>query len=121
MLFRSAYRTLLFARERDRAVQIESCGQHGMRVITPQHTDLVFLSDEVIDERIEHASGPIRFSGRSGWIRKNNDGQVQALLIDGQRLEAFGQSFDGRGPWSFNLDGSRTITLLGGPPRSVRL
>jgi hypothetical protein len=44
---------------------------------------------------------------------------VQASILDGDRISAFGFTFTGRGPWSFNADGRAGVTLHGGPSRKV--
>jgi hypothetical protein len=113
------YRTLLFAQERGRDVTLEPIGRHGMMVRTEQYTDLIFLHNDWIEEQFESdAVEQVRFRGRSGWIRRTPDGLVQAMMIDGSHLQAFGLSIDGRGPWSLGLDGNG-VTLLDGPPRRV--
>ncbi len=109
------YRTLLFARERARDVQITSVGSSGMKVVTPEYTDYVFVHDEVVEERTD----AVAFTGRCGWIRKHADGRVQAVVPDGERIEAFGLAFTGRGPWSFDANGQDGVSLHGGPPRQV--
>ena len=109
------YRTLLFAKERGRDVRVAGLGASGLSVMAPEYVDLVFLHNDIVDE----AAGGIRFVGRSGWIRRWNDGRVQACVPDGERLEAFGVCFEGRGPWSYNIDNSGHVELLGGAPRVV--
>jgi len=111
------YRTLLFARERSRAVQTGSVGRTGIRVAGDEYTDYLFLHDEVIAEETEEVS----FFGRSGWIRRWKDGRVSACLIDGERLGAFGLSFEGRGPWTYGVNAPDRLDVLGPTPRTVRV
>ena len=122
------YRTLLFSQERGRSVRIEPVGASGMKVVTPEYTDYVWLHNDVMDERWTPTSpaasdsareSAIHFIGRAGWIRRRSDGTIMASLADGERIQAFGKCFEGRGPWSFNLAGSNTVELHGGPPRQV--
>lgn len=111
------YRTLLFAREKERDVKLTAVGQYGMKVQTHQFTDYVFLHDEVIHEKVDD----VVFHGRQGWIRQTADGQIQAMLIDGQSLQAFGCTFSGVGPWIYNSQAGQAIELLGGPPRRIQV
>ena len=106
------YRTVLFAKESRREVRIESLGGSGVRVITPEYTDHVFLHNDVVREP--------GFVGRAGWIRQRADGQVQACVPDGEAIEAFGRQFEGRGPWSCGVTGTDRIELHGGAPRTVQ-
>jgi hypothetical protein len=110
------YRTLLFAKERERAVSIEKIGASGMKVTTPEYCDYVFVSDEVVKEKEDG----IEFTGRAGWIRREASGTLRAVLIDGDGIAAFGTAFNGRGPWSYNLDGEKHIVAQG-TPRIVRV
>ncbi len=108
------YRTLIFAKERNREVRIESVGG-GIKVTTPEYTDYVFMNNEVAKEK-----GPgIIFTGRSGWIRQEKNGRIQACVPDGEHIEAFGIKIEGRGPWSYNLDGKGKTVTHGGPPRKI--
>jgi len=111
------YRTLLFAQERERAVEVRSVGEHGFTIVTPDYTDYVFLHNDMV----EHADDDIQFIGRVGWIRRSIDGRIQACMPDGDLIEAFGVRIDGRGPWTYNLDGCETVTVLGPTPRNVHL
>jgi hypothetical protein len=108
------YRTLLFAKERDRNVTLDAFGRHGIKITTPEYTDLVFLHNDVIDVDADD----VRFVGRSGWIRRLADGSVQASVIDGEHIAAFGTTIAGRGPWTYNVEG-QGIKLADGPPRDV--
>jgi hypothetical protein len=109
------YRTLLFARERGRNVQLRPFGQHGMQVVTSEYTDYIFLHNEPIRD----GDGGVLFAGRAGWIRRDAHGRVQAILADGDELRAFGVVLKGRGPWTYNLDGTGAIDIKSGPPRPV--
>jgi hypothetical protein len=111
------YRTLLFAKERNREVRIENVGVCGMKVVTPEYTDYVFIHNDVIDESCDG----VRFVGRVGWIRRDAKGNVQACVPDGDLIQAFGTKIEGRGPWTYNIDGNDGIKLFEGPPRSVRV
>ncbi|MFA6292473.1 MAG: hypothetical protein WC637_11860 [Victivallales bacterium] len=111
------YRTLLFAKERNREVRIENVEEFGMKVVTPEYTDYVFIHNDVIDESCDG----VRFVGRVGWIRRDAKGNVQACVPDGDVIQAFGTKIEGRGPWTYNIDGKDGIKLLDGPPRSVRV
>ncbi len=111
------YRTVLFAQERDRAVDIAPLGAHGVRITTAQYTDCVFLHDEAIEARTPDAS----FTGRVGWIRRQQDGAVQACVPEGELISAFGVRIAGRGPWSWNLRGDRQVQIHAGPPRPVEI
>ncbi len=111
------YRTVLFARERGREVQLSACGRAGVKVVTADYTDYLFLHNDVVEEQ---AAG-VRFVGRAGWIRRQVDGVVCASLPDGELIEAFGMRFEGRGPWTYNLDGRGEVALAGGPPRPVQV
>ena len=124
------YRTLLFARERGRAVRIEPIGASGLKIITPEYTDYVWLHNDMVDERWTPTSpatsdcardGVLHFIGRAGWIRRLAEGTVMACLADGERIQAFGQRFEGRGPWAYNLNGTRGIEIHRGAPRQVRI
>jgi len=107
------YRTLLFARERQREVRIENVGASGLKVITPEYTDYVWLHNDTVDE----AADGLRFVGRAGWIRRTAEGHISACIPDGELISAFGESFDGRGPWSTGDSGA--ITIHRGAPRVV--
>jgi hypothetical protein len=109
------YRTLLFAREKGAEVTIAPAGRAGLAVSTPAWTDYVFLANEELVEESEEVS----FTGRGGWIRRTAEGQVQAAMLDGDRLRAFGLEFAGRGPWLYNLDGDGEMELRGPTPRPV--
>jgi hypothetical protein len=124
------YRTLLFAKERGRSVRIEPVGATGMKVITPEYTDYVWLHNDVVDERWTPTSpaasdcgrdSAIHFIGRAGWIRRAKNGSIQACLADGELIQAFGMRFEGRGPWSFNPEGVGQVQLHGGAPRVVQI
>jgi hypothetical protein len=108
------YRTLIFARERGREVRIESFGASGMKVVTPEYTDHVWLHNDMLDESIDG----VRFVGRAGWIRRAADGAVAACVPDGELIEAFGVRFEGRGPWSAGKDG---VVIHSGAPRAVQV
>ncbi len=110
------YRTLLFAKERGREVRVEPVGASGMKVITPEYTDYVWLHNDVVEER----QSEVRFIGRSGWIRREASGAVRAVVPDGELIEAFGVRIEGHGPWSFNLNGTGKAEILGGAPRVIR-
>ena len=111
------YRTLLFAKERDREVDLEPFAGSGIRVRTRGYTDYVFLHNETVE--VEQAG--VAFTGRSGWIRRREDGAVQASIVDGERIGAFGTEITGQGPWTYNLEGSEEIVLKDGPPRPVEV
>ena len=113
------YRTLLFARERGREVCIEALGEHGVKVVTPEYTDYVFLHNEPVVAK--SATDGVAFAGRCGWIRRDSAGRIQAVVPDGDRIAAFGVQLDGRGPWTYNLDGTGKIDLRDGAPRQVRV
>jgi len=87
-----------------------------MKVTTPEYTDYVFLNDEAVSESV----GDVRFNGRAGWIRGEADGVVRACVTDGDSIAAFGVLIEGRGPWSYNLDGQGRIAIQG-TPRGVRV
>ncbi len=110
------YRTLLFAKERQREVRIGRIGHTGMRVTTPEYTDTVFIGNEYIEEDLD----AVRFAGKTAWLRQTAD-SIQAVMVDGDRLQASGVELTGRGPWAYNLDGAGGVTQLGGPPREIRL
>jgi hypothetical protein len=109
------YRTLLFAKERGRDVRIAAAGENGVSVVTPEYTDYIFLHNDVVTEQTPEVS----FAGRVGWIRRDAAGHIRAVVPNGDRITAFGVALDGAGPWSYNLDGSGRVALLGGPPRQV--
>ena len=120
------YRTLLFARERGREVSVEQISASGMKIVTPEYTDYVWLHNDTVDERGTAASGGVsdsgvHFIGRSGWIRRDKNGKVQACLADGELIQAFGLRMEGRGPWSYNVKGTGDIALHDGAPRSIRI
>lgn len=110
------YRTLLFAKERSRDVHIEPCGVSGMKVVTPEYTDYIWLHNDGVDEAGDDG---VHFIGRAGWIRSLSDGSVSACLADGERIQAFGLCFEGRGPWSYNMDAAGMVNIHGGAPRRV--
>ena len=112
------YRTLLFARERGRRVHVEKVCSSGIKVTTPEYTDYVWTGDQVVEEC---CSGDVRFVGRVGWIRRRADGRVEACVVDGDMIQAFGVRLDGRGPASFNLNGNGEVERHGGPPRNIRV
>ncbi len=105
------YRTVLFAKERGRDVLMESFGESGIKVITPEYTDYVFLHNDVINQP--------GFNGRAGWIRQYADGRITSVVPDGECISAFGKTITGRGPWKYNLDGSENITTEGPTPRKI--
>jgi hypothetical protein len=113
------YRTVLFARERNRALSMIPVGNHGVKVVTPEYTDYVFLHNQDIREDFVDAGQTVSFVGQGGWIRKNSDGSIQAMMINGQSMAAFGKTFDGQGPWTFNLHKDGKARLLDGPPRPL--
>ena len=85
-----------------REVSIESCGTAGMKITTPEYTDYVFVSDTRISEQLDD----VHFIGKSGWIRRDARGEIRAVMAEGERIEAFGITITGRGPWTYNADGS---------------
>jgi hypothetical protein len=109
------YRTLVFARERERAVTLEALDGAGMKVVTPEFTDYVFLHDD----SVETVTPEVRFRGACGWIRRSRDGGVMACVPDGESMEAFGLRIEGRGPWTYNVEGRGQAVLKGGAPRRV--
>ena len=110
------YRTVLFAQERGRAVRIEPAGAGGVRVATPEYTDYVFIGDEAGAD----AADSVRFRGRVGWIRQAARGEVMACVPDGDGIEGFGTKIDGRGPWTWNMDGRGGLSVEG-VPRLVKV
>jgi hypothetical protein len=110
------YRTVLFAKERDRGVTIERIGVTGVKVVTPEYTDYAFANDELVRENADGVS----FIGRAGWVRRTTTGTVSACMIDGDEIAAFGKEITGRGPWTYNLDNKGTIDIRG-TPRPVRV
>lgn len=111
------YRTVLFAREPGREVQLTGYGEAGVRITTPEYTDYVFLHNDVV----AHHDAKVGFTGRCGWVRQSTAGVVQAVVPDGELLEAFGHRIEGRGPWEFNQDGKGEVRPLGGVPRTFRV
>lgn len=111
------YRTLLFAKERGREVAVSAMGDHGVKIVTSEYTDYVFLHDEFI--RVE--TGEAAFQGRAGWIRRERGGRVQACVPDGDLIAAFGHTFAGRGPWSYGVLESEAVQVHRGAPRTVRV
>lgn len=105
------YRTALFAQERERAVTIESCGASGMKITTPEYTDYVFVSDTTVREQV----GDVQFIGKVGWIRRDALGEIRAVVAEGERIQAFGVQIAGRGPWTYNADGSGQLCVTGTP------
>ncbi len=105
------YRTALFAREHERAVTIESCGCAGMKICTPEYTDYVFVSDTPVCEQLDD----VQFTGKAGWIRRDARGELRAVMAEGEHLQAFGLTFTGRGPWTYNADGSGRLRVIGTP------
>jgi hypothetical protein len=110
------YRTLLFAKERGRDVQLEAIGAAGIKVTTPEYTDYLFLHNDPVDERQDD----VRFIGRVGWIRREAGGALRAFVQDGDMIAAFGHEFIGRGPWGYNLDGTGQMQAEG-TPRGVQV
>ncbi len=109
------YRTLLFAREPGRQVQISSPCEHVIKVETEAFTDyLVLHEDEVIVDLPE-----LSFRGRAGWIRREANGVIRACVPSGCELAAFGTRFDGRGPWHYNLADGNGLVVCASPPRQV--
>jgi hypothetical protein len=111
------YRTLLFAKERNRKVELEPFASAGICVRTPEYTDYVFLHNDPV----EIQEGDVAFTGRTGWMRCCGDGTVQASVIDGEHIAAFGRQITGRGPWTYNLQGKGQVELKDGPPRQVEV
>jgi len=111
------YRTLIFAQERGRELQIKNIGKYGIKVITPEYTDYVFLHNDFINEITDEVS----FRGRAGWIRKTSDGNIFASIPDGSAISAFNRSFEGFGPWSTDCKTGETITIHNDPPRKVNI
>ena len=91
------YRTVIFARERQRAVTVETCSEHGVRIETPDYVDYAFLHNETVEENL----GDVRFVGRAGWIRRHADGRIEACVPDGEVVTAFGLTLTGRHSWSY--------------------
>ena len=60
------------------------------------------------------------FTGRAGWIRREASGTVRACVADGDFIQAFGTRLEGRGPWSYNLEGREEIAIQG-TPRGVKV
>lgn len=108
------YRTLVFARERDRDVRIENVGSCGMKVVTQEYTDYVFIGNEVVDEQC----GEVGFSGRVGWMRRDAKGNIQACVPDGDLIQAFGVELKARGPWTYNMDNKKGFNFRGPTPQS---
>lgn len=109
------YRTVLFAKERQREVEFEPVGASGVMVRTDEYTDYVFLHNE--DVRV--ARDDVVFRGRSGWIRRYASGKIQACMAAGDLIQAFDKRFEGRGPWTYNLDDNEEVTIADGPPREI--
>ncbi len=115
------YRTLLFAAEKGRQVSLEPANANGIKITTAQFTDFVFINDEEVDEEIDGGvCGPIRFSGRSGWIRRYASGTIAACMAHGNLIEAFGTRIEGRGPWHYNMAGDGAL-VTNGVPRRVNI
>jgi hypothetical protein len=110
------YRTVLFAQERGRNVRVERLGAGGVRVTTPEYEDIVFLNDECVTEEADAA----KFRGRAGWIRRETYGAIRACVPSGDSIMAFGQRIEGRGPWSYNMDGKRSL-VYDGVPRKIQI
>ncbi len=87
------YRTVMFAQEPGRKVTIETVSPSGVRVVTPEYEDYVFINDEVVTEAIKG----VRFTGRVGWVRREKSGRVSACVPDGDLIAAFGVRLTGRG------------------------
>ena len=109
------YRTVLFAKERDRQVTIESFGACGAKITTPQYTDYAFINDQLVTEQVDGVS----FTGRVGWIRRHSDGRILAAMPDGDVIAAFNTRIEGMGPWSYNMEGKDEL-IIPGTPRPVR-
>jgi hypothetical protein len=110
------YRTVLFAQEQGRNVRIDRLGSCGVRVTTPEYEDIVFLNDECVIEETTQA----QFCGRVGWIRRETSGEIRACLPSGDWIHGFGHRMEGRGPWSYNMDGQRTVNYEGVPRKIQR-
>jgi len=110
------YRTLLFAQERSRGVRIERLGAAGIRVVTHEYTDCIFIGDEITHEAVDG----VRFSGRVGWMRREASGKVMACMPDGDSISAFGRRIEGRGPLTWNMAGDGAIEIEG-VPRAVKV
>ena len=109
------YRTLLFAKERGREVRIENFGNCGIKVVTPEYTDYVFMHNDVIDESCDG----VCFVGRVGWIRRDADGKITACVPDGDLLQAFGIELEARGPWTYNMGDKKGFDFKGPTPQTV--
>jgi hypothetical protein len=109
------YRTVLFAREKQRKVDIAAIGTCGVRITTAEYADYVFLSDDWLSV----AQPDVRFEGHAGWIRKHADG-VCAVMPDGDSIAAHGKTIAGRGPWTYNLGGKGELEVRG-VPRIIRM
>ena len=104
---------MIFAKERGRDVKLSAIGETGIKIETPEYTDYAFLKNEGVKE----VHPEVRFDGSAGWIRQvKADRSVQAMMLDGDSIAAFGTTLRGRGPWMYDKG---TLTLLGGAPRSV--
>ncbi|MCX5659167.1 MAG: hypothetical protein NTW19_05520 [Planctomycetota bacterium] len=110
------YRTVLFAQERERKVEITRVGKTGVRVSTPEYVDYAFVSDEVATERL----ADVAFVGRAGWIRRWACGKIEAAMPDGDLIGAFGTRIEGRGPWAYNAEGKGAMEIRG-TPRAVKV
>ncbi len=75
----------------------------------------------LLGHRVETAADGVRFRGAFGWIRRRRDGQVLAAVPDGDAIEAWGVRIEGRGPWTYNLDGLGTLDVRGPTPRRVEV
>ena len=110
------YRTLIFAKEKNRKVKIGKAGKYGMRIETESYVDYIFMHNDVFEDALPDG---IAFSGRYGWIRRKSDGEISATVTDGNFIQAFGKKIEGRGPFTFNVDERNKVVLKGGPPRHV--
>jgi len=111
------YRTVIFAREKGRDVRIEKLGRFGMRIMTAEYEDAVWLHNDTVED----SGSGFRFVGRAGWIRRSALGELTAVMADGEEIAGFGASFHGRGPWVYNADGKRSLEIRAGPQRRVEM
>jgi hypothetical protein len=105
------YRTVLFAQERGRDVRLEPVGAAGVRIVTREYEDLVFINDERATENLTDA----QFQGRVGWIRRETSGRISACVPDGESISALGMTIAGRGPWWYDDHDSPELSVASVP------
>jgi hypothetical protein len=88
---------------------------NGLRL--DEHLDLT--GNDIYDASCWNKPGYLAADFRQ-QAQRETSGPMRACVPDGDVIEAFGKRIEGRGPWTYNLDGKETVEFKG-VPRTVQV